>query len=58
MQDLRLPNVTRVCFTSVERVSFDDQLAFMDSPNRPPSDITISNATINESESAGTLVVC
>jgi Ca2+-binding RTX toxin-like protein len=56
VQDVRLPNVTRVYFTNVERVSFDDQLAFMDALNRPPTDITLSNATVLENASAGALV--
>jgi Ca2+-binding RTX toxin-like protein len=56
VQDVRQAAVTRTYFTNVERVSFDDQLAFMDSLNRPPTDITISNASVYENESAGTLI--
>jgi len=38
VQDVRQTAVTRTYFTSVERVSFDDQLMFMDTLNRPPSE--------------------
>ncbi|CAH0356454.1 hypothetical protein [Sphingobium sp. CECT 9361] len=56
-QDLRIPTSPyRTYLTSVERVSFNDQLAQIETLNRPPSDLVIDNSSVAENAPGGTIV--
>lgn len=56
VQDLRAAVPYRDYVKNVERVSFQDQLSFIDTLNRAPTDILLDNTSVSEKAAIGTVI--